>query len=281
MTSPYLTDYLNIPDDFAVENYNKIVDCLLDLKNDNNINEIYFFLSSWKGFLYRFLACTEHDAKYRSMSPAKPNSTSQERYEVERELFNFLVNGLSAIECLFCALFVMGAIIEKAHEGQSTNNIFSMDEEKDISKITPKNTVKKFNSKFPNEFITKKLNDLVGENLIDESVTDEASITGNAKEYKEWIKIRNILTHRAQPGRNLFASGTTHNVFSSGTGEDNPKIVPDSWNLENITREGVENLPEIKITDDFTASKREWLTRIANDILSETYRFVSSFNVSR
>jgi hypothetical protein len=271
MTASYLTDYLNIPDDFVVKNYNKIADCLVDLKNDNNINEIYFFLSSWKGFLYRFLACTEHDAKYRSMSPAKPLSTFQERYEVERELFNFLVNGLAAIECLFCALYVIGAIKETAQEGQSTNNIFSMYKENDISKINPKNTVKKFNLKFSNEFITEKLNNLVGETLTDEFVTDEDSTTGNAKQYKEWIKIRNILAHRAQPGRN---------VALSSTGEDNPEVVPDSWNLENITREGVENLPEIKITDDFTASKREWLTRIINDILAETYRFVSSFNLS-
>jgi len=270
MTGSYLTDHLNIPDDFAVENYNRVADCLVNLKNDNNIDEILFFLSSWKGFLYRFLACTEHDVKYRSMSPAKPLSTFQERYEVERELFNFLVNGLAAIECLFCALYIIGAIRETAQEGQSTNNIFFMYEEKDISRINPKNTVKNFNSKFPNEFITEKLNNLVGETSTDEFVIDEDLIIGNAKQYKEWIKIRNILAHRAQPGRK---------VALSSTGEDNPEIVPDSWNLKNITGEGVENLPEIKITDVFTASKREWLVRVINDILSETYTFVSGFNV--
>jgi len=271
MTFSHFTDGLNIPDDFSVENYNKVHDCLVNLRNDNNIDKIGFFLDSWKGFLYRFLACTEHDAKYRSMSPAKLIYTFQERYEVERELFNFLFNGLAAIECLFCALYVSGAIIEIAQEGQSTNNIFTMYEEKDISNITPKNTVKKFNSKFPNKFITEKLNNLVSEPLTDELVTDQASTIGDAKQYNEWIKIRNILAHRAQPSRK---------VPLSATGKDNPEIVPDSWNLKKITREGVKNLPKIEITDTFTASKREWLTRIINDILFETYTFVSSFNVS-
>lgn len=261
MTAYPLTNGLPIPDDFPTENYEKI-NSLVSSKSNTNKNEVLFFSASWKGFLYRFLACTEHDKNYReSVPPVGENYTRHERYVVERELFNFLVNGLAAIECLCCALYAIGAIEEVAQPRQATDKIIFINIEKNIRQIHPQKTALHFESKFPNATITTSLKNLF----------EERSITEDAAKYKVWKKIRDILSHRAQPGRDV--------PISSMSGVSN-QAVPESWNLNRITNEGEENLPNIEFTDNTTASMREWLTQIINNILSESYIFVDSSHVA-
>lgn len=190
------------------------------------------------------------------MPPIGKNYSPYERYVVERELFNFLVNGLSAIECLCCALFAIGAIEEVTQTRQATDKIFLIDKEKYIKQINPQNTTLNFEKKFPYATITTSLKNLF----------NESSRTEDAEKYEDWKKIRNILAHQAQPGRR---------VPLSSTGDSN-QDVPESWNLNPIRNESLENLPNIEFTGTTTASRREWLTKIISNILSESYIFVDS-----
>ncbi|MEG4918468.1 hypothetical protein [Microcoleus sp. B7-D4] len=264
MTASYpLTNGLPIPNDFPIENYEKIsslVRSKIDLTSDTNRSQYSFFSASWKGFLYRFLACTEHDEKYRqSVLPVGKKYSPYERYVVEQELFDFLVNGLSAIECLCCALCAIGAI-EVTQTRQATDNSFLIDREEYIKKITPRTTALNFEKKFPNAPITTSLKNLF----------EKSSETENAVKYEDWKKIRNYLAHRFQPGRM---------VPISSTGVSNHDV-PESWNLNSLTNEDLENLPNIEFTDTTTASRREWLTKIIRNILSESYIFVNSSPVT-
>jgi hypothetical protein len=271
MTAYALTNELPIPNDFPRDNYETIGSLVFSKCNNTNKDEYFFFLASWKGFLHRFLACTDHDKKYiESITLLEEKLLIEqkiypyERYLVERELFNFLINGLAAIECLCSALFAMAAIEEIAHTGQTTNLTFSIKTEKELRRIFPSTTTEKFHLKFENETITRTLKDLFN---TDSTTEDTSSITEDAKQYKEWKKIRDILAHRGQPGRKV--------ALSSGS----PEKIPDLLNLDSVTKEDEKDLPIIKFTPTTTASMREWLTKIINNILLAGYTFVNNSNI--
>lgn len=254
-----LTNGLPITNDFPVDNYETIFSLVLSKYNHNNEYEFFFFSASWKGFLHRFLACTDHNKNYiQYIALVGENDSKYERYLVERELFNFLANGLAAIEHLCCALFAIGAIEEIAQTGQTTNLVFCIKEDKYIKRISPTTTTEKFQSKFENAAITTTL-----KNLFDNNTTEDA------KKYKNWKKTRDILTHRGQPGRNV--------ALSSGS----PEKVPDLLNFDSVTNEGVGDLPIIQFTPSTTASMREWLTIIIDNILCAGYEFVNNSSVER
>jgi hypothetical protein len=264
MTAYPLTNELPIPNDFPRDNYEAINPLVLSKCNNTNRDKYFFFLASWKGFLHRFLACTDHDKKYIESAALLEKKLLiegklylYERYLVERELFNFLINGLAAIECLCSALFAIGAIEEIAHTGQTTNLTFSIKTEKELRSISPSTTAEKFHLKFENKAITTVLKDLFNTN----------STTEDAKQYKEWKKIRDILTHRGQPGRKV--------ALSSGS----PERIPDLLDFYSVTKEGVKDLPIIKFTPTTTACMREWLTKIIDNILCAGYTFVNNSNV--
>lgn len=263
MTEYFLTNGLTIPNDFPLENYEKI-HFLVSLKKYTHRNEYLFFYRSWKGLLYRFLAGTEHDEKYRqSAPPVGENYSPHIQYVVERELFNFLVNGLSAIECLCYALFAIGAIEEVTQTRQATNKIFLIDTEKHIRQINPLKTTQNFEKQFRYATITTSL-----KNLFDEFYTTE-----DARKYEDWKKIRNVLIHRAQPGRWVPLSSPAPEELSTG---DSNQDFFELWNFNVITSESPENFPKIEFNDTTTASRREWLTKIISNILSESYMFVDS-----
>jgi hypothetical protein len=261
-----MTTDLPIPHNFPRDNYEAIASLVLSKRDDTNKDECSFFRKSWTGFLYRFLACTEHDKNFREwVSAVEQNDSPYKRYAEDRELFNFFVNGLSAIECLCCALFAIGAIEEIAQTGQTTNLTFRIKTEDDLKNITPASTAKKFQSTFENVGITATLKILF----------DEKSITKDAATYKEWKKIRDILAHRAQPNR-LIALGSA------------PGEYPDLLNFSNVTK-AVKNLPTIefaktnlvaiKLDSNTTASMHEWLTKIIDNILSASQIFVNNSTV--
>ncbi len=84
MTAYSLTNDLPIPNDFPIENYERI-HSLVFSKTDINYQYL-FFSASWEGFLYRFLACTEHDKNYKQcVPPVGKNYSRYEKYVVERE----------------------------------------------------------------------------------------------------------------------------------------------------------------------------------------------------
>jgi hypothetical protein len=258
MTTYLLTNGLPIPNNFPVDNYETIHSLVSSKRDHTNTNEFLFFLASWKGFLHRFLACTDHNEKYiEAITLVGEDPSNHERYLVERELFNFWVNGLAAIECLCCALFAIGAIKEIAEIEQTTNTTFRINNDNDIKKISPTTTAEKFYSKFGDIPITTILKDLF----------DTVSTKEDARQYKEWKKVRDILAHRGHPGRRI--------ALSSGR----PEKVPDLLNFYSLTKEGAKDVPIIEITSNTTASMHEWLTKIIDNILGAAYTFVDNFSV--
>lgn len=169
-----ILDYL--PPDFPQGKYEKIHTKVLQNKNNFQL-QYQQFSGGWRSLVYRYLACTKHSDDYIKIIKKDRISPSYFlRYEQERELFNFFTNGLSAIETLGYMLYMICSI--------DNSNNFKVITKKDLKNIVLNDTVSKLKKFHSVENITKELGKLI-----------------NCQEYKDWVKVRNVLMHRETPGR--------------------------------------------------------------------------------
>lgn len=190
------SDGLKISPDFPDSSYESTRNQVAS-KLQNPSHLLDQFLGAWNAVLYRFLACAEHDDQFIvSIQRAGNSPQTVERYNQERELFNFFVNGLATIESLCYGLFAIGSALDVAK--------FPITSTEDMQAINPQKTAKQFQAAYPSEKL---------------SVAIKAVVDSN--EYKEWKDIRNVLAHRSAPGRIFHAS-------SGGRGDDT------FWKLNNV-----------------------------------------------
>jgi hypothetical protein len=106
------------------------------------------FASAWNGVAYRLRAALDH-AQAFSVSVAKSTGPPpEERYRQDHDLFGFAVCGVSAIECCHFAAYCIGALLKPA--------VFPMSKPSDLI-VYPQNVLKKFESAFPDEEISKAM----------------------------------------------------------------------------------------------------------------------------
>src|SRR3712207_4890015 len=165
-----------MPPDFAVAPY-RAIHARITAKIPTSHSAFPHYAGGWNGLVYRFRACAEHDTAF-TMSIRRGGKAPQpnERYVQERELFGFFVTGVSAIESFCYSLFAIGAMLNLKE--------FNIIEARHLKAINPKQTTEHFSTVFPNEELTIAL----------------AGMLRDAH-YDEWCAIRNILAHRAAPGR--------------------------------------------------------------------------------
>ena len=186
MTShPLVTTGYPFPPDFAVAEYEAIHQ-RVSAKSKPNMGAWEQYTGAWNGLAHRFRTCAESDeaftASIRQAGDAPPPS---ERYIQERELFSFFVAGLSSVESLCFALFAIGAMLRP--------NDFPMGTPKELRAISPESTARTFGSLYPGDAFTSALQQLT-----------------RSQEFRDWKEIRNILAHRAAPGRIIFAGITSN-----------------------------------------------------------------------
>jgi hypothetical protein len=113
------------------------------------------------------------DSLDQSTSPPQP-----ERYRQDRLLFSFLVEGLSCIECFYYGFYFVGAMIDAS----------AFDTEQEPKRVTTHLVVQRYRDRFPADEMTRSL-----------TATDDST------EIEAWRCVRNVLAHRASPGRAFFA----------------------------------------------------------------------------
>ena len=151
-----------------------------------------YFNQGLGGVLYRFVSCTEQDEAFTANVTANGEFAGfPARYHQERDLFDFVVNGQSAVECLCFALHAIGAMIDPGR--------FLMATEADLRRVSPELTRHHYHAAFVGQGITRSLDGTIG-----------------SAEYREWKDVRNLLSHRVHPGR----------VYSVG---GPPAIPPTAW----------------------------------------------------
>ena len=144
------------------------------------------------------MALCDDGAAFTAAIAATDAASIERRYQQERSLFAMFSNGFSAFESYFYGMFAIGAILQPGS--------FPLKTEKDQQNVSPTSTNRAYERAFP----------------ADPILTDFRKIF-DAAEYREWREIRNILTHRAAPGRTIYVS--------IDTDED---IAP-RWKINNIS----------------------------------------------
>ncbi len=134
------------------------------------------FGGAWNAVGYRCKAADEHSRAFtNSIRRYGDSPPPLQRYEQERDIFNFFVTGLATIESFFYAMYAVGAILDAAAFPMGSG---------DLRGINPRSVVPRFVGRFPGDAFT---------------VAVQAPLA--AAEYGEWRDVRNILAHRTALGR--------------------------------------------------------------------------------
>lgn len=183
------------------------------------------YAGAWNAIGYRFKSCAENDRIFtQSMLKTGKSPEPHERYIQERALFYFFVNGLSALESLLFGLYAIVSFVKPKE--------FPIETERDLKAINPKLTRDKFKKNFKTYDIANSLIKLLED-----------------KRYIEWKEIRNILAHRASPGREFFSGG-----------DHSGKAL---W------------INGVQIEKSTTTSRYKWLTMTLSNLMKDVDVFVS------
>jgi hypothetical protein len=225
-TKPLKTNGLVMPGDFPTAEYGTIFDRVS--RRTNASGHVYDqFASAWNAVSYRYLAMTEDEQAFTALV-TQTAPEPQIRYEQERALFGFFSNGFSVVESTFYGLFALGAMLSPAH--------FPIASPKEQQRISPQSTMAAFKAAFTNDAINSLISALTA-----------------STNYIEWREIRNILTHRAAPGRTFF-------VGIGGAGDE---PLPDQWKIKGIA-----------LDKKMAVSRRSQLADLLNQLLNGSQEFV-------
>lgn len=137
---------------------------------------------SHNGVRYRLRACADYSEEFtQSIQSCGGSPPPEQRYQQERQLFGFFVSGYAALDSFCFFLYFAAAYLQPGP--------FPTQLPGHIQSISCKNTAAKFATAFPGEATTDALNTLLADKI-----------------FVEWYGYRNILTHRAAPGRVVHAS---------------------------------------------------------------------------
>lgn len=156
------------------------------------------FTGAWNAVAYRFHGALDAGGTFqKTLRDFGSHPAPNQRYQQEAALFNFFSNGFSVFEAMFYGLFAIGSFIKP--------NDFPIATQKEQQRISPTSTADAFRRAFPNEEILIYFQKLF-----------------ESDSYKQWRDMRNVLTHRAAPGRRVY--------IGIGLGD----APPVEWKLNNL-----------------------------------------------
>lgn len=192
----------------------------------------YFqYSGAWNALAYRFHGAIDAGVKFqKSLKDSGSHPAPHQRYQQEEALFSFFSNGFSAFEALFYALFSVGSFMDPP--------AFPLNAPKDQQRVSPSHTADAFKRAFPSDPLLDAF----------------ASLFADAA-YLRWRDMRNVLTHRAAPGRRVYV----------GIGTDDAP--PVEWKLNELPLDSAlvpkhqRELAQL-ISDVVIAAERFLMTRI-------------------
>ncbi len=158
----------------------------------------YQFSGAWNAVAYRFQGSVDAGLRFqKSLVTSGANPAPLQRYNQEEALFGFFSNGFAAFEALFYGMFAVGSFLVK--------DLFPLETPKDERRVSPTTAQVAFKKAFPQDALVIAIETLI---------SDEA--------YLLWRDMRNVLTHRAAPGRRVYV----------GIGTDDAP--PVEWKLNGL-----------------------------------------------
>lgn len=175
------TSGLEMPDDFPGEQFNRAWAKVAPLSSSKPAAYLEFS-SAWAALSYRYLAAVQHGEDFtNSIISDGTSPPAGRRFHQEKCLFDFFSAGFSALDSFFYAAYALGSLVDAA--------AFPLATDKDRRNVTCDNTIRRFKERFSSGQPLAALQALAV-----------------SPEHVEWRTIRNILTHRAAPGRTLHVS---------------------------------------------------------------------------
>ena len=181
MPQPLQVNGLLMPPDFPTTSFERVYS-RARLRASSQASAYEHFNAAWNAISFRYLAlCDDGAAFTASVSAPDGRASLEQRYRQERHLFGFFTNGFSAFESFFYAMFAIGALLHPVE--------FPLAIPKEQQAVKPASTYRAYSRVF------------VGDPIL---AAFTAVLTDAA--YREWMEVRNILTHRTAPGRTIFVS---------------------------------------------------------------------------
>lgn len=135
------------------------------------------FIGAWNAISYRYKAVAEYDQQLTaSIVTHGPGAGDPNRYEQERDLFEFFSSGVSVFDAFCFGAFAIGAFASPTH--------FPLNTDSDERKVNWKSLLQAYNESFATDPIT----------LVLHTVKADAAL-------KAIRRVRDILTHRSSPAR--------------------------------------------------------------------------------
>ena len=145
----------------------------------NSPDDREHLVGSRNGVRLRLRACADYSQEFTaSVAQAGDAPAAETRYQQERQLFGFFVSGLAALDSLGFFLYFVGSHLRPTDF--ATNKLW---------KIDLNSATEAFDKTFPSEALSSKLQGLKIDPVLE-----------------NWKDVRNILAHRAAPGRVIYGS---------------------------------------------------------------------------
>lgn len=187
------------------------------------------YSSAWNALAYRFHGAVDAGCEFqRSLKNFGAHPAPQQRFQQEVALFNFFSNGFAAFEALFYGLFGVGSFIDAA--------AFPLTTPREQQRVSPSHTNDAYKRAFPGDPIL-------------------GAFAGffNDPSYQRWRDMRNVLTHRAAPGRRMYV----------GIGSDDAP--PVEWKLN-----------ELPLDSALVPNHQSELAQLISGVLSAAKTFVAT-----
>ena len=161
----YSTNFdLDLADDFPVADFGALHLYLADRRQGNtDVGEAWpDYSAAANGLLYRFRAADDDVARACASLEASNSPPQPGRYQQERDLFGFVFQGLSALECLLFGVYFVGAMVDSSQ--------VSLDV--DRQDVKPRFVARTLTAAFPGEEFSRVLDGLVDDTRIQRTRRD-------------------------------------------------------------------------------------------------------------
>jgi hypothetical protein len=227
------------PKVFPSSNYETIKNKICNQRQKDIDKQVSEFSYAWMAVMYHFCTCAESNQGFtESFKKFGDRLSPSERYNQEKELFHFFVNGYSTLDCFAYALYMIASII-KPIDFPIYSSILKQIY---ITNIGSKNgKYKNVYYVFPNEEIINKVNKLI-----------------ESSEFDKWNSIRNALIHRISPGRILYLKSKN----------SKKKEKASSWIIGDYS---------FDIDEYLTSSRFYWLANNLSNLMDATQVFIAKY----
>jgi hypothetical protein len=216
---------------FPTEKYNEVQKLVMaKLGHKSSYDD---FSYSWNALGHRFHgAILLSQSLIESLGPPPKAGSMEARHKEDQELFYFFSSSFSSIECLYYSAFAVG---------EMTTGKFDFNNPKTQRKIKPDFVIQKFKESLPSTTLASQL---------EACILPDSGTTGT---YSELVQIRNVLSHRSQPGRTFGWSG--------------PSDPTTMWHKFELT-----------LSDKLIAKHRDFLGKVTTAIISDLYVYLQDFS---